>query len=176
VSSRPTASAVLVPVFRDAGGELRLLLVERGSRGIHGGQLGLPGGKQEPEDESLLETALRETEEEVGLSRDRIEVLTPLDPLDTYVSGFRVHPFLARVDPPPEWRPAPDEIAAVVTPTVRSLADPSARYERELSAPTWLTPRRVDSVLLEGGQVLWGVTLRLLDSLLPRLLAEEWPL
>jgi 8-oxo-dGTP pyrophosphatase MutT (NUDIX family) len=169
-----TASAVLVPVFRDGEGELRVVLVQRGSRGIHGGQLGFPGGKQESGDDSLLQTALREAEEEIGLARDVVEILTPLEPLDTRTSGFRVHPYLARITPPPRWRLAAGEITGVITPTVRALADPSIRRERELSFATWPGSRRVECVLLGEGQLLWGLTLRVLDPLLSRLLAGEW--
>jgi 8-oxo-dGTP pyrophosphatase MutT (NUDIX family) len=167
---------VLVPVFRDGEGELRVLLVQRGMHGIHGGQLGLPGGKQEPEDDSLLETALRETQEEIGLARDRIEIVASLPPLDTLTTGFRVHPYLARIWPPRRWRLAAGEITALITPAVRTLADPAVRQERELSFPSWPASLRVDCVLLDEGQILWGLTLRLLDSLVPRLLAGEWGL
>ena len=59
-------AAVLVPVFRDAAGLLRLVLIVRTDRGLHGGQLAAPGGKVDPGDESLLATALRETEEEIS--------------------------------------------------------------------------------------------------------------
>src|SRR5918999_1719004 len=90
-------AAVLVPVFRDAESRLRLLLVVRGDHGIHGGQLGLPGGRAEDGDGSMLETALRETEEEIGLPREQVDVLAALEPLDAAVSNFRVHPFLARI-------------------------------------------------------------------------------
>jgi 8-oxo-dGTP pyrophosphatase MutT (NUDIX family) len=164
---------VLVPVFRDAEGRLRLLLVRRGSRGIHADQLGLPGGKREPGDSSLLETALRETEEEVGLARHEIEIVTPLEPVDARTSGFRVHPYLARIRPPRRWRLAPGEIVGVITPTVRELADPANR-RRELPSRTPPAGRLVDCVLLDGDQPLWGLTLRLLEPLLPRLLAGEW--
>jgi 8-oxo-dGTP pyrophosphatase MutT (NUDIX family) len=169
-----TTSAVLVPVFRDEAGELRVLLVQRGTGGIHGGQLGFPGGKQEPGDRSLLATALREAEEEVGLRRNEIEILESLEPRDTRTSGFRVYPFLARITPPTEWQLAAGEIAGVLTPTVRALADPSTRRKRELSFPTWPTSMRVEGVLLDDDQLLWGLTFRLLDPLLPRLLAGEW--
>ena len=173
-ASLATPSAVLVSVFRDADGELRLVLILRGERGIHGGQVGLPGGKREPADASLLETALREAEEEIGLAREDIEILTPLEPLTTRTSGFRVHPYLARVKPPQRWRLASGEIAGIVTPRVRALADPSAHHEEVLSFPTWPETRRVDCVLIEGRHLLWGVTLRLIEPLLPRLLAGEW--
>jgi 8-oxo-dGTP pyrophosphatase MutT (NUDIX family) len=169
-----TASAVLVPVFRDGEGELRVVLVRRGSRGIHGGQLGFPGGKHEPGDDSLLETALREAEEEVGLARADIEVLAELPPRDTRTSGFRVHAFLARIRPPERWRLADGEIDGVITPSVRALADPAARLQREFSFATWPASRRVEYVPLDDGAPLWGLSLRLLDPLLPRLLAGEW--
>jgi 8-oxo-dGTP pyrophosphatase MutT (NUDIX family) len=173
-STEATTSAVLVPVFRDDEAELRVLLVQRGTGGVHGGQLGFPGGKQEPGDSSLLETALREAEEEVGLRRNEIEILTSLEPRDTRTSGFRVYPFLARITPPSQWQLAAGEIAGVITPTVRALADPSARRKQELSFPTWPASQHVECVPLEDGRLLWGLTLRLLDPVLPRLLAGEW--
>ncbi|MDH4177689.1 MAG: NUDIX domain-containing protein, partial [Thermoleophilia bacterium] len=69
-------AAVLVPVFRDEEGELRLLLVARvDDGGLHGGQLGLPGGRPEPGDADLRATALREAEEEIGLEPESVTVL-----------------------------------------------------------------------------------------------------
>jgi 8-oxo-dGTP pyrophosphatase MutT (NUDIX family) len=167
-------SAVLVPLFRDEEGELRILLVQRGAGGIHGGQLGLPGGKREPGDASLLETALREAEEEIGLERSTVEVVATLDPLDLLVSGFRVHPYLARITPRGEWQLAEGEIEGVLTPALRDLVDPSRRIERDLDFATRPALRQVEGIALEDGSFLWGFTLRLLDRLLPRVLAGEW--
>jgi 8-oxo-dGTP pyrophosphatase MutT (NUDIX family) len=166
----PTPSAVLVPVFRDAGGELRLVLVRRGPGGPHGGQLGLPGGRWEPADGSLLETALRESEEEIGLPRENVEIVAELEPLETRTSGFLVHPFLGVIRLPAEWRLAADEITGIITPALAELAAADARVERELEN------RLVECILLGEDPPLWGLTLRLLDALLPRLLGGEWPL
>jgi 8-oxo-dGTP pyrophosphatase MutT (NUDIX family) len=165
-----------VPLFRDDEGELRLVLVVRGPLGRHGRQLSLPGGKHEPGDASLLETALRETEEEIGLPRDEVEVVATLPPIDTHTTGFRVHPYLARIRHPESWRLARGEIAAVITPRVRTLADPSLRREQLLSFPGWPEPRRVQCLELEGGYLLWGLTLRLLEPFLPRLLSRAFEL
>ena len=165
-----TPSAVLVPVFRDSGAELRLVLVRRAAGGPHGGQLGLPGGRWEPDDGSLLETALRETEEEIGLPREDVEVIAELQSLETRTSGFLVHPFLAVVRPPAEWRLATDEITGIITPTLAELVAAEARVERELEG------RLVECVLVGDDPPLWGLTLRLLDALLPRLLNGEWTL
>lgn len=172
-STLPRASAVLVPVYRDERGDLRVVLVVRGVQGIHGGQLALPGGKPEPADRGLRDTALRETEEEIGLPADDIEVIAELDPVDTRTTGWRVHPFLARVPANARWRPQPGEIAAVVTPLASALADPARRRTRVLSFPTWPQPRPAECVDVDG-HLLWGLTLRLLDTVLPRLLAREW--
>jgi 8-oxo-dGTP pyrophosphatase MutT (NUDIX family) len=174
VAVTPIASAVLVPLFRDTDDELRLVLVVRGEAGVHGGQLGLPGGKREPGDVSLLETALRETEEEIGLARSEITVVAELAPIDTRTTGFRVQPYLARIRPPDRWRLAPGEVTAVVTQRVATLANSANRREELLSFPTWPEPRLTECIALEGGHRLWGLTLRVLDSVVRRLLAGEW--
>jgi 8-oxo-dGTP pyrophosphatase MutT (NUDIX family) len=75
-----------------------VVVVVRGAEGVHGGQLGRPGGKREPGDRSLLETALREAGEEIGLERGEVVVVAELEPLETRATGFRVHPLLARYE------------------------------------------------------------------------------
>lgn len=162
-----------MPVYRDAQNEVRVVLVVRGAHGVHGGQLGLPGGKVEPGDASLLDTALRETEEEIGLARADIEVIAEIAPLDTHTTGFRVHPFLARVPADAVWHVRAGEIEEVVTARAAAIIDPAARQEREFVSPSSPEPRRAECVAVEG-HLLWGFTLRLLDSVLPRLVAGEW--
>jgi 8-oxo-dGTP pyrophosphatase MutT (NUDIX family) len=167
-------AAVLLPVFRDAERELRVVLVVRADDGgQHGGQLGLPGGKPEPADADLLATALREAEEEVGLRPDTVDVLAALDPLATQATGWLVHPFLARVRADTAWRLQETEIVGILTPAARMLADPSARAQLPFSSLRFREPLLVDGIDVEG-HVLWGMTLRLLDDALPRLLAGEW--
>jgi len=167
-------AAVLVPIFRDADGELRVAIVVRADDGgVHGGQLGLPGGKPEPGDADLLATALREAEEEVGLAADEVDVLAALEPFDTRATGWRVHPFLGRISPDTTWRLQETEIIGLLTPTVRALADPAARARLPFTSRRFSEPVLVDGIDVEGN-VLWGMTLRLLDDVLPRLLAGEW--
>ncbi|HEX9436866.1 MAG TPA: CoA pyrophosphatase [Candidatus Limnocylindria bacterium] len=169
--STTTASAVLVPVYRDRAGELHVVLVVRGEHGRHGGQIALPGGIHAPGDADLRETALREAEEEIGLERSAVEVLAKLPEVDTS-TGYLVTPFLARlVTEPPAWRRQEREIAEVLNVAVAELARPALRGEE-----TWELaggPRRVRFVRL-GPHKLWGATYRILDPLIPRLLADEW--
>ncbi len=166
-------AAVLAPLFRDAAGEVRTLLVVRTDHGPHGGQLGFPGGKPEPGDADLLSTALREAEEEVGLDPAAVEVLAALPPLDTLATGFRVHAYVGRVAADTSWRLDAAEVAGILTPPVSLLADPQARATLPFTSNAFPEPLLVEGVDVDG-HVLWGMTLRLLDRMLPRLLAGEW--
>ena len=166
-------AAVLIPLFRDAAGELRLVLVRRGEGGAHGGQLAFPGGKPDPGDGSLLATALREAHEEVGLDPASVEVLAELEPFETRVSGFRITPFLARIVPPPRWNPAPEEIAEVIEVPVAGLARPDSHGESLERFPESAEPVLIPFYRV-GSHRLWGATYRILHPLVPRLLAGEW--
>jgi 8-oxo-dGTP pyrophosphatase MutT (NUDIX family) len=169
-------AAVLVPVLSDPAGELRVLLVVRfDDGGLHGGQLGLPGGRPEAGDADLRATALRETEEEIGLDRTSVEILAELAPLDTRATGWRVHPFVGRIPWQTDWTLREGEIVGVLTPAVRDLADPDTRRTLPFTSVRHAEPLLVEGIDLEG-HVLWGMTLRLLDQVVPRLLSGEWEL
>lgn len=167
-------SAVLVPVFRAPDGRVRLVLVVRAPHGLHGGQLGLPGGRREAEDADLLATALREAQEEIGLSPADVEVLAPLPVVDTLSTGFRIAPFLARLSAPPTtWQRQEDEIAAVLEVPVDELRRPEAHGTELRQLPGWPEPRPVPFYRV-GSHKLWGATYRIVHPLLPRLQAGDW--
>ncbi len=168
-------AAVLVPVFRDPEGALRVVLIHRAPGGIHGDQIAFPGGAAEPHDATLLDTALRESEEEIGLDPSAVDLLSTLPALYTSVSGISIAPFLARIVRPDRWRPDPREIADVIEPRLDDLADPAARCE--ISGPFGPNgePRRFPCIKI-GEHRLWGASLRIFEPVLPRLLAGEWPI
>ena len=174
-------AAVLVPVFRrrargapvrDPRGDLRLIVVRRAEGGLHGGQLAFPGGKRDPEDTSLCATALRESYEEIGLDGE-VEILDRLPTVGTLTSGFRVTPFLARIEEPAAWRLDEREIAEVFDVRVADLERPGAHGEEMKDFPTWTLPRLIPFYRV-GPYKLWGLTYRILRPLVPRLLAGEW--
>ena len=164
---------MLVPVFRDEDGRLRLVLIVRTDRGLHGGQLALPGGKVDADDETLMATALREAEEEIGLAPADVHVLAELESVRSGPTDYEVHPFLARIPADARWRMNADEVVDVLTPAVDELWNPEIRRELLFTSARWPEGLLVDGIPI-GDRVLWGMTLRLLDDVVPRLLAGEW--
>jgi 8-oxo-dGTP pyrophosphatase MutT (NUDIX family) len=164
---------VLAPVFRDEEGRLRLVLIVRTDVGHHGGQLAFPGGRADERDESLLATALREAEEEIGLDPAAVELVAELPTVRSGPTNFEVFPFLGRIPAGLAWRPNPHEVVEVLTPAVDELWDPALRREHLFTSARWPEGLLVDGIPV-GERVLWGMTLRLLDDLVPRLLAGEW--
>jgi 8-oxo-dGTP pyrophosphatase MutT (NUDIX family) len=168
-------AAVVVPVYRRQDGELMVVLVRRAPGGVHGGQLALPGGQRDPGDADLAATALREANEELGLAADRVELLAALPVVEPQTTGFRIAPFLARLTGPVPWRLQEREVAEVVELRVVELARPEVRAEEVRTFPTWPAPRRI-RLWRVGRHEVWGVTYRILEPLVPRLLSGEWPL
>jgi 8-oxo-dGTP pyrophosphatase MutT (NUDIX family) len=165
-----TASATLVPVYRDEAGEARMVLIRRAEGGAHGGHLAFVGGKRDAQDASMLDTALREAWEEIGLPRRLVEVLAELPPIDTRTSGFRIYPYLARIVRPESWRRSEREVADILEVRLTDLA--GAHCDQSSSA---LESQRAPFYRI-GPHQLWGATYRILHPLLPRLLAREWPI
>ncbi|AYA38698.1 CoA pyrophosphatase [Hymenobacter oligotrophus] len=166
-------AAVLVPVYRDAEGELHLVLVRRSNYGVHGGQLAFPGGKHDPTDTSLLHTALRETEEEVHLPASAIEVLAELPVISTITTGYQVAPFLARITRPAVWRWLEREVEEVLEVRVADLANPAHHATEHWQLEGWPRPMPISFIRI-GEHKLWGLSYRIVRPLLPRLLAGDW--
>jgi 8-oxo-dGTP pyrophosphatase MutT (NUDIX family) len=160
------AAAVLVPLFVREDTVHVVLTKRTDTVRTHQGQVSFPGGSWEEEDASLEETALREAEEEVGLSPDVVKVIGVLDDLPTYVSGFLVRPFVAEIPHPYRFVHDSAEVAHVFAPPLEVFADPSRRQtdvrERDGVAYT-LYSYEVD------GEVVWGATARMLTDLVTRL-------
>ena len=168
-------AAALVPMYRDPAGDLRVVLLRRAEGGPHGGQIAFPGGKLDAADASLMDAALREACEEIGLSPESATVLETLATIEINVSGFRLHPFLARVERPGSWTLAEREVAEVLEPRVLDLADPGNHDSHMQRFPQWPEPVRIEFIRI-GEHQLWGATYRVLKPLLPKLLAGGWGL
>jgi 8-oxo-dGTP pyrophosphatase MutT (NUDIX family) len=159
--ARATDAAVLVPIINRAEG-LQVLLTQRTSHlSDHAGQISFPGGRVEAEDASREDTALRETEEEIGLSRARITVVGRL-PLYEIPSGFRITPVVGWVEPPFELALDPFEVACAFEAPLEHFADP-ARYQRR--EYRFRGRHRHYMAIPYQGRYIWGATAGMLYSL-----------
>lgn len=166
-------AAVLVPVYRDTNGNIRVVLIRRSPHGIHGNQIALPGGKLEVFDETPLSAALREAEEEIGIDERTVTVLSALPPVEITVSGYRIYPFLAQIEPPASWRYQEAEVAEVIDIMVSELLRPEAHSEELWVLPGCPEPRLIPFYRI-GSYKLWGATYRILQPVLPEILTGKW--
>ena len=166
-------TAVLIPVYRSQDGELHIVMILRNPGGVHGGQIAFPGGKHDPEDETMLDTALREVREELGLIVERNDVLAELPMEQTRTTGYRVFPFLARIAVPDRWQIAEREIAEIVDVKLTDLTRRDAHDKMIGRFPTWEKAQQVSFYRI-GEHRLWGLSYRILQPVLARLVAGEW--
>lgn len=149
-------SAVLILLYPHDG-EIYLPLIERAAYpGVHSRQIGLPGGKTEPSDEDAIATALRETEEEVGVPASSIEILGQISQLYIPPSNFLVQPIVGVTHARPEFVPDPTEVAALLEAPLHQFTDPNRTGRQQIShrtGATWEVPRF--DIL---GHTVWGAT------------------
>jgi 8-oxo-dGTP pyrophosphatase MutT (NUDIX family) len=166
-----TLAAVLVPIIAHPGG-LTVLFTQRTAHlKAHSGQVSFPGGRTEPADGSPEVTALRESEEEIGLDRGRVEVLARLPEYFTR-TGFRVTPVVGLIQPPLELRPDPNEVDAVFEVPLAFLRDVRnhQRQTREFQGRAvgfYAMPYRTN----EEDRYIWGATAGMVVNLV-RALAD----
>jgi 8-oxo-dGTP pyrophosphatase MutT (NUDIX family) len=168
-----TESAVLVPIHYSGEGDCKVILVRRSENGLHGGELAFPGGKRISSDRTLLDTALREVREEIGLKREFVDIVEELPAVETITTGFRIFPFLGRVVPMQRWIPDENEIAEILEVPVTLLVDPGVHGDEIKLLPNFQGPQRIPFFRI-GSYKLWGATYRILHPLIPRLMEGEW--
>jgi 8-oxo-dGTP pyrophosphatase MutT (NUDIX family) len=153
-------AAVVALVFADEKGILRLVLTKR-SRTLksHAGQLAFPGGKPHPEDTGPVDTALRETHEEIGVHPSQVELMGFLPVIRTVRFSLPLLGVVAKLKQEPEFHPSPAEVEKVLIPSLESLSDSANWIDREwASVSLWFMD--VD------GEWLWGATAYLVRVLL----------
>jgi 8-oxo-dGTP pyrophosphatase MutT (NUDIX family) len=156
-------AGVLVPLFVREGRLFVLFTRRTETVEHHRGQISFPGGAEEEADGSLLDTALRESEEEIGLKRQDAIPLGALSPMVT-VTDFYVEPYVAAIPQPYVFSAQEAEIAEIIEAPVSALMDPAILEQKPM-------PGRPEPVLFYhyGPHTIWGATARMLAELLTAL-------
>jgi len=157
------ASAVLIPIYRKQGLP-HILFIQRTDRvRDHKGQISFPGGAYEEGDENLLQTALREATEEVGLMAEDVEVLGELDDYRTIGSNYVISPFVARIPWPYQFKVDEWETEEIIEVPLSVLLDESnVRLGKDI-----LDGKEIDQYYYHyQDNVIWGATARILKQLL----------
>jgi 8-oxo-dGTP pyrophosphatase MutT (NUDIX family) len=158
-----TEAAVLVPMHGWPENPGLVLTERRSDLSRHAGEISFPGGRRDG-DEELVRTALREAEEEIGLSPEHVEVVGALPPIGTFVTNYKVTPFVGLIDEGMRFEPNPTEVESVL---VASLEDLAAGYERRRLVRRGV-PIKTDTYLV-ADKLIWGATARILAMLFERL-------
>jgi 8-oxo-dGTP pyrophosphatase MutT (NUDIX family) len=159
-----TDAAVLVPLYLDAGALHAVFTKRRDDLSRHAGEISFPGGRQDSPDEDLRRTALREADEEIGLPPDAVELVGALPPQGTFVTSYKIHPFVGVIEAGLAWTPQPTEVEEVLE---LSLADLVSGFEMKRLIRRGV-PIKTPAYTVDGN-LIWGATARIVQHLLERL-------
>jgi 8-oxo-dGTP pyrophosphatase MutT (NUDIX family) len=167
-------AAVLVPILIEGEDARVVYTVRKDDLADHAGQISFPGGSMEAHDGSLLETALREAEEEIDLSPGLVEVVGELEEMYIPPSKFQVSPFVGLLPSEAEMVLAPDEVEEIFTVSLTTLTAPETfrkviwrRDGRDYEVPVFALEDPVP-------RNIWGATAAMTASLLARLGWREY--
>ncbi|NRA94307.1 MAG: CoA pyrophosphatase [Psychroserpens sp.] len=157
-------AAVLSLFYPDKINRTHLALILRKTyKGVHSAQVGFPGGKVEMEDTDLKSTALRETEEEVGVPQGQIQVLKQLTPMYIPPSNFTVHPFLGVSVSTPNFRKQDDEVEDIIEVPLNHFMEESRVITTSVATSYKIT---VEVPAFElNGHIVWGATAMMLSEI-----------
>ena len=158
-----TDSAVLVPLFCDAQERLHAVFTKRrDDLRRHAGEISFPGGRRD-DGETLVETALREAHEEIGLPAEAVELVGALQPTPTFVTNYAIYPFVGLIEPGFAWAVADAEVAQVLELPLEAVRSGYARRRMVRRGMAF----RTDTYLV-GDDLIWGATARIVADLLDR--------
>lgn len=151
--------AAVLALFFPKNSDWHLVFIQRTTheKDRHGGQISFPGGRYEPEDQDFQVTALRETEEEVGIAANTIQVLGDLSNLYIPVSNFLVQPYVGYIDYTPEFRPDPGEVAQVLELPFSAFLEERVIRTTHVRLPNQFLLKDVPHFNVNN-HVIWGAT------------------
>ena len=165
-----TPSAVLLPLYYKEE-QIYILFTQRSNLVLHHkGQICFPGGNYKYSDADLVQTALRETEEEIGLKAEDVEILGELDDASTTTSGYAISPFIALIPHPYQFKINPQEITQMFSiPLSKFMDDTILKYGHT----GYGEQCQISFYYQYEGHIIWGVTARILSQFLELLKPEN---
>lgn len=140
-----------------------VLILRKSYKGVHSNQVALPGGKVEQQDQNIIDTALRETEEEIGVKASTIEVIRPMTELYIPPSNYMVQPTMAKIDYIPKFERQLSEVEKIIPVKLEDLMQPS-NIKPGLINTSYAGEKQVMSYQLNGFTI-WGATAMILSEL-----------
>lgn len=157
-------AGVMAVFYPDKDDRTHLVLILRKTyKGVHSNQVGFPGGRVEPLDRDLEHTALRETEEEVGIPQNDIEVVKKLTKLYIPPSDFWVHPYVGILDKTPRLVPQEEEVEEILEVDLEEFLNDKNLVKKKLST-SYAEEMEVPAFYLNG-HIVWGATAMMLSEL-----------
>ncbi|MBU0940378.1 MAG: CoA pyrophosphatase [Bacteroidetes bacterium] len=163
VINTPRTAAVLMLLYPKKGETHLVLIVRNAYEGVHSAQVAFPGGKYEDTDSDFAYTALRETQEEVGVNPQEVELIKPFTPMYIPPSNFMVHPFLGVAKQELRFVPDPSEVARIIELPLAVFLDESIVIETRL-ATSYAEEISVPAFNIEE-TIVWGATAMMLSEL-----------
>ena len=140
------------------------LILRNSYKGVHSAQIGFPGGKKEETDVDLRATALRETEEEIGVNKNSIQVIGKLSEVYIPPSGFLVSPYVGYIDKYPHFNPDSREVQRIIEVSVEDLLNENCVSEKEVFVNAIGNSMRYPCFDFKG-EIVWGATAMMLSEL-----------
>jgi 8-oxo-dGTP pyrophosphatase MutT (NUDIX family) len=163
-TKKPNKAGVMAVFYPNNKDITHLVLILRKTyKGVHSNQVGFPGGRVENYDRNLMQTALRETEEEVGIPQAEVRVLKKLTKLYIPPSNFWVHPYIGLIDRTPELIRQESEVEKILEVDLEDFLDEKNLISQELST-SYAKNIQVPAFSLNG-HIVWGATAMMLSEL-----------
>jgi 8-oxo-dGTP pyrophosphatase MutT (NUDIX family) len=156
-------AAVLILLYPDNGSIHTVFMQRAEYDGVHGGQISFPGGKKEKEDDTIIQTAIRETWEETGTDPHHVSVIGTLTPLYIPVSNMLVTPVVGWTDEKPVFRHKPDEVQFLINAELKSFLDETIIKRKPFEVRGEMLDIRYFDY---KGHTIWGATAMILNELL----------
>jgi 8-oxo-dGTP pyrophosphatase MutT (NUDIX family) len=164
-------SGVLILFYPESDSTFFPLIKRPEYAGFHSGQVAFPGGKMEISDANIIETALREAEEEVGIDRSQVQVLGCLSELFIPTSNFLVSPVIGFLEKRPDLVPEEKEVSRIIQAELSLILRPEIRKQKILDLGQNI---KLDTPYFEiDGEVVWGATAMILSELIHLLHSVE---